>query len=242
MVPRSRAAFTLVELLVVVVIIGMLVGLLMPALMGARAKARIVQCTNNQRELGSAVLQYESAKRRLPGYRNDQAGSVVSWVPVLFPYLGRMDLWEDAGWRSNPGNLTPRIDQLVCPDDSPSGVAPLSYVVNLGLDTSNLGVFRNLHDRATSGIRPISMSDIKAPSRRPMISERSLSLGDRKWSELDGDVTAAKFGFIWPSSGLVTVNLPQIHPDVVIVTFCDGHVESISNDAECSLYEWSAIP
>ena len=63
-------AFTLVELLVVVTIIGILIALLMPAVLAARERARIAQCTSNQREVGLAIMQYEVAKQKYPGYAN----------------------------------------------------------------------------------------------------------------------------------------------------------------------------
>ncbi len=52
---KRLRAFTLVEMLVVTVIIAMLIGLLTPALLGARAGARLTQCTNNLHEIGIAT-------------------------------------------------------------------------------------------------------------------------------------------------------------------------------------------
>ncbi|MFO0913363.1 MAG: DUF1559 domain-containing protein [Pirellulales bacterium] len=63
---RQRRGFSLVELLVVIAIIGMLVAILVPAVQWSREAARNVQCQNNLRQLGLAVLNFESARGTLP--------------------------------------------------------------------------------------------------------------------------------------------------------------------------------
>jgi prepilin-type N-terminal cleavage/methylation domain-containing protein len=61
-----RGAFTLVELLVVIAIIGVLVALLLPAINAAREAARRAACASNMRQIGLAVLNFESARRVFP--------------------------------------------------------------------------------------------------------------------------------------------------------------------------------
>lgn len=63
-----RPAFTLVELLVVITIIGMLMALLLPAVQSARATARQATCNNNMKQLGTAIVNFETSKGRYPGY------------------------------------------------------------------------------------------------------------------------------------------------------------------------------
>jgi prepilin-type processing-associated H-X9-DG protein len=85
---------TLVELLVVVAIIGILLALMLPAVQAARGSARSVQCKNNLRQIGIAILQYcDLHQGEFPEWfhSGESTGEKTSWVYTLAPHLESVD-------------------------------------------------------------------------------------------------------------------------------------------------------
>ncbi len=121
---RPLRGFTLVELLVVIAIIGILVGLLLPAVQQAREAARRMQCSNNCKQLGLALHNYESTHRSLPPSRINLTAPKIfqqSWTAMIMPYIEQGNVYNaysmGTPWYApvNDPLTTTKIATMLCP-------------------------------------------------------------------------------------------------------------------------------
>jgi prepilin-type N-terminal cleavage/methylation domain-containing protein len=158
-----RKAFTLVELLVVISIIAILVAMLLPAINAARAAARRLGCSNNLRQIGIALQNYESAHRSYPSSWQPtvptESSEVDGWSAQaqLLPYLEEVNLFSSIDFERSYNQATvrfggsdggevllssSRVPVYLCPSEPQDHVRtsngrpihyPLNYGVNMGI-------------------------------------------------------------------------------------------------------------
>ncbi len=124
---HTSSGFTLVELLVVIAIIGILIGILLPAVQQVRAAARRTQCQNNLKQIGIAILNYESAFQKFPpGQRwtameGEPNRLDYSWMALVLPHIEAGNIYQGIDFRKpylNPVNLLAAgevVPSYLCP-------------------------------------------------------------------------------------------------------------------------------
>ncbi len=117
--PRP-AAFTLIEVLVVVSIIALLVAILLPSLQRARRQARWTACLNNLHQISVALYSYQADFKTVPKwqlYDEQRADGLALWVQGLRGF----------GHPTRLGMLYPRYvgkneNVFYCPDAATNGL------------------------------------------------------------------------------------------------------------------------
>ena len=149
---RTRTAgFTLIELLVVIAIIAVLIALLLPAVQSAREAARRAHCTNNLKQIGLALHNYEQAIGSFPpGYvsainrtildacnQDAENGSSIdlgtgwAWGSMLLPYMELQPLYNSinfnlsVAYRQNDTCSLTALSVHLCPSDYGPSTIPV---------------------------------------------------------------------------------------------------------------------
>lgn len=127
---KTRAAFTLVELLVVIGIIAILMALLIPAVQAAREAANRMSCANNLKQIGLALHAYHDGLRTFPlntsfGGPLTPEGRTRSWMQGILPFIEQEPLHSRISpgpTTNNTGIAATEVPAFYCPSDSHPGM------------------------------------------------------------------------------------------------------------------------
>jgi prepilin-type N-terminal cleavage/methylation domain-containing protein len=108
---KSRRAFSLVEILVVIAITGILLALMLPAVQKVRSAAARTSCANNLRQIALALHQYHDVRQAFPpgvtrlrsGWTADRFDQ-LGWRPRIMPFLDQQSYWDQTvhDYQQNP--------------------------------------------------------------------------------------------------------------------------------------------
>ncbi len=179
--PARRPGFTLIELLVVIAIIAILIGLLLPAVQKVREAAARMSCTNNLKQLGLALHNYESSYGVFPTSGEGPNGAnqftvfdTVSTFTQLLPYVEQDNVYKqmsevyrynDSRFPANQAAAQTKIKLFLCPSnalyrDDPQGYGECDYMPIAYTDIVPLG------DPLGSGLPPGQRDTEPAGSRK----------------------------------------------------------------------------
>jgi prepilin-type N-terminal cleavage/methylation domain-containing protein/prepilin-type processing-associated H-X9-DG protein len=173
---KRREGFTLIELLVVIAIIAVLVGLLLPAVQKVREAAARMSCSNNLKQIGLALHNFNSTYGYFPHHKFDfltnpnpanPFGSQTeghSMFTLILPYLEQgnvSNLFNIKFSVNDPTNLPPPVSL----GKSTAGLAVIKTYLCPSSPTvvCDYGPYYQLHGiNPTGGSVPLGRTDYAA--------------------------------------------------------------------------------
>lgn len=160
-VNKSRPAYSLVEVIVVIGILSLLLALLLPAVQRVREAANRMRCSNNLRQIGIALHHYHNDYGRFPSGtapgRQGELYPYMSWMTRLLPYVEETNAWrlaeEEYADQKNPFRpqhtlLSRPMTLYNCPSDERVRVPQLTHLGHLVALTSYQGVSGTAYDQS----------------------------------------------------------------------------------------------
>ncbi|MDR3707578.1 MAG: DUF1559 domain-containing protein [Capsulimonadaceae bacterium] len=152
MKPATRAAFTLIELLIVIAIIAILAAILFPVFATAREKARQSSCASNLKQISLGMIQYTQDYDEFFPWTVTLSEYGPGWAGHIYPYVKSTSVFTCPDDTTQPG---PNINGNQMYIDS--------YAINQNIDES--------WDGTTSQSGPIQLSALTAPAVTILFAE-----------------------------------------------------------------------
>lgn len=202
------AAFTLMELIVVIAIIAILAGLLFPVVHRAKEEAKRIKCMSNLRQmvLAAHLYAFDHGDELPPAYIRDfSTGETITWESVL---------WE----------IGTQFQIQQCPSFRGDAMWEGDMYAGYNYNSSYIGgrILKNGDTILPGSTCSATLGDIKSPSRTALFGDGEYESGANKFmrspypGSLDADASLATAG----TQGFR-------HRGRTNVGFADGHVESL---------------
>lgn len=195
----NRKGFTLIELLVVIAIIAILAAILFPVFAQARESARQTSCTNNQKQIALAVLQYvQDYDETMPMSAYFTTQYMVAIYDAVAPYIKNTDIFVCPSYR--PGiDWIQRVQAAGSPRPAQGTFRYIGYIPNLGLFAENFCPI------APKRSQVVKMAMLEAPVNTIMLFD----------GYLKNQAPLEYFNFLAFAR----------HKEGVVINFADGHAK-----------------
>jgi prepilin-type processing-associated H-X9-DG protein/prepilin-type N-terminal cleavage/methylation domain-containing protein len=233
--PRTKSAFTLMELLVVIAIIAILAALLLSALSKGKGVAQRISCISNLHQFGIGLHNFLDSNRGYP-IVIDNNGHEGLWYEQLArsgvgPLQTSESFWTNGVWNCP----TVRWSKQVWTNTTP----PFSYAYNAGGLTVVTSNSKNVGNFGLGG-HPVPHSiKMSATSESEVVNpSEMMAVGDDFFG-----------GSIFARASVTNLekfsNAQARHQGKANVVFCDGHVESptlkflFEDTSDAALSRWN---
>lgn len=216
----SPRGFTLVELMVSILIVAVLAAIVFAVSRSVMTKARIVNCTNNLRQISLGLSGHNAEFQRYPGRESNRA-----WDRAILPYLGYGGSESLVGQAPLTQAEWPQLQQTAtlfcCPNDRRErdpGLFKRSYaIIPWTTNWSNGTAFRGWKDRPFNVGVPVNI--VRRPARAAVIVEWHSGVDDGVANHLGSG------GHAYHDRGGPDGADDEVHGKKQIVLFADGHTE-----------------